>query len=129
MRRALLAASAALFGAGIIAGPALAAEVTIEKKTTTTKEITKEVPESGSTISTVIVAPDPPPPPRVETMPPPPGPDVVWVKGHWGWSPDTHNYVWAPGEYREPPRAHAAWVAGRWIERPNGWVWEEGRWD
>jgi len=29
----------------------------------------------------------------------------------------------------EPPREHAAWTAGRWVERPNGWMWEEGRWD
>ena len=124
MRRALLFAGAAM----LAAGPALADNVTIEKKTIT-KEVTKEAPESGSTISTIVVAPDPPPPPRAETPPPAPGPGVVWVQGHWGWSPDTHAYAWTPGEYREPPRAHAAWIAGRWIQRPNGWVWEEGRWD
>jgi hypothetical protein len=126
MRRALLLAGAAL----IVAGPAFAAsDVTIEKNTTTTTTTTKDIPESGSTVSTVVVAPNPPPPPRVEMPPPPPGPGVVWIKGHWGWSPDTHTYVWSPGIYREPPREHAAWLPGNWIPGHGGWVWEEGRWD
>lgn len=136
MRRALLAAGAAL----IIAGPAFAAsDVTIEKETTTktitkdlpetTTTITKDIPESGSTVSTVIVAPNPPPPLRAEIPPPPPGPGVAWIAGRWSWSPDTHTYVWSPGEYREPPRAHAAWLPGRWIPGHGGFVWEEGRWD
>jgi hypothetical protein len=124
MKRALLAAAAALVSAGIIAGPAFADEVTIEKKTTKARDI----PESGSTVSTVIVAPDPPPPLRAEALPPSPGPDLVWIAGHWSWSPDMQNYVWTPGEYREPPRAHAAWLPGRWMQRHDGWVWDEGRW-
>jgi hypothetical protein len=124
MRRALLAAGAAL----VIAGPAFAAgDVTIEKETTTTT--TKELPESGSTVSTVIVAPDPPPPPRPEIAPPAPGPGLAWVPGHWSWGPDTHAYVWSPGEYREPPRAHGAWLPGAWISGHGGWVWEDGRWE
>ena len=122
MKRTLLLAGAAL----VVAMPAFADDVKVEKKTTT---ITREAPETGSTVSTVVVAPNPPPPVRAEVKPPPPGPDVVWVAGHWSWSPDTHNYAWSPGEYREPPRAHAAWIPGRWMERPNGWIWEEGRWD
>jgi hypothetical protein len=52
---------------------------------------------------------------------------MVWVPGHWGWERD--QYVWLDGKYMEPPREHAAWTAGRWVERPNGWMWEEGRWD
>jgi hypothetical protein len=126
MRRAILAAGAAL----VFAGPALADDMTIEKKTiTTTKEVTTEPPASGSTVSTVIVAPNPPPEPRVEVRPPPPGPAVVWAGGHWSWSPPTHSYVWVPGRYVEPPRAHAAWVPGHWLKRGDGWVFEDGRWD
>lgn len=120
MRRVLLAASAVL----VMAAPAFADEVTIEKKT-----ITREEPQSGSTVSTVVVAPTPPPPPRAEAPPPPPGPAVVWTAGHWSWNPDTHTYVWVAGRYLEPPRAHAAWVPGNWVKTADGWVWEEGRWD
>jgi hypothetical protein len=120
MRRALLAAGAAL----IFAGPALADSVTIEKKT-----ITREEPASGSTVSTVVVAPNPPPPPRAEVPPPPPGPAMVWMGGHWSWNPESHTYVWLTGKYAAPPREHAAWAPGHWAQRPDGWVWQEGRWD
>jgi hypothetical protein len=128
MRRALLAAGAAL----IFAGPAFAAdEVTIEKRTTTTttKEVISEPPASGSTVSTVVIAPNPPPEPRVEVRPAPPGPSVVWVGGHWRWAPAERNFVWVPGKYAEPPRARAAWIPGRWVNRPDGWIFEQGRWD
>jgi hypothetical protein len=33
------------------------------------------------------------------------------------------------GKYLEPPREHAAWAPGRWVQRPDGWVWQEGHWD
>ena len=122
MKRALLTAGAVL----ILTAPAFAqSSVTIEKKTT----ITKEPAESGSTISTEIIAPNPPPAPQAEVPPPPPGPGVTWVSGHWSWSPDTHAYVWIKGKYLEPPRPRAAWIPGRFVQRPNGWIWEEGRWD
>ena len=121
MMRPLVVAGAVL----LLAAPAFAqSSVTIEKKT-----ITKEVPESGSTVSTVVVAPNPPPPPRAEAPPPPPGPEMVWTEGHWSWKPDVHNYVWAEGKYAKPPRPHAAWMPGRWTQRTEGWVWDEGRWD
>jgi hypothetical protein len=120
MRRLLVAAGAVL----LFTAPAFAqSSVTVEKKTT----ITKEEPSVGSTVSTTIIAPNPPPAPRVETPPPPPGPRMVWTPGHWTWERD--KYVWLGGKYVEPPREHAAWVAGRWVQRPNGWLWEEGRWD
>jgi hypothetical protein len=64
-----------------------------------------------------------------EERPAPPGPNVVWVGGNWRWAPAEHNYLWMPGKYAEPPRAHAAWVPGRWIKRGDGWVFEDGRWD
>ena len=121
MKRTLLTAGAIL----ILAAPAFAqSSVTIEKKT-----ITKEVPESGSTVSTVVVAPTPPPPPRAEARPPAPGPEMVWTEGHWSWKPDARNYAWIEGKYVMPPRPHAAWMPGRWTQRTEGWVWEDGRWN
>ena len=120
MRRVLLAAGAVL----LLSGPTFADEVTIEKKT-----ITREEPDSGSTLSTVVVAPNPPPPPRAEVAPPAPGPDLTWVPGHWTWNTQGRDFVWLQGRYVEPPRAHAAWVPGHWVQRESGWVWEDGHWD
>ena len=121
MKRTLLTAGAVL----ILAAPAIAQTSTvIEKKT-----ITKESPETGTTVSKVIIAPNPRPAPRAETPPPAPGPRVVWTPGHWSWNPDTHAYAWLTGKYLAPPREHAAWVPGRWQHRGDGWMWEEGRWD
>jgi hypothetical protein len=122
MRRALLAAGAVL----ILSAPAFADEVTIEKKTTT---ITKEAPESGSTVTTEIIAPTPPPAPQAEIPPAPPGPKVAWVTGHWSWDPAAQNYVWVHGRYMEPPHAHAEWLPGRFVQRPDGWLWEDGSWE
>ena len=121
MKRALLTAGAIL----VLTAPAFAqSSVTIEKKT-----ITKEIPESGSTVSTVIVAPNPPPPPRAEAPPPPPGPEMVWTEGHWSWKSDARDFVWVEGKYAMPPRPRAAWMPGRWVQRTEGWVFEDGRWD
>ena len=120
MKKILLAAGAAV----LLSAPAFADEVTIEKKT-----ITRDVPESGSTVTTEIIAPNPPPPPRVEVRTAPPAPDVAWVAGHWRWDPGAQNYIWVAGRYLAPPRAHAEWVPGRFVQRPNGWLWQDGRWD
>lgn len=120
MRHVLLAASAV----AILAAPAFADEVTIEKKT-----ITRDETRSGSTVPNIIVAPNPPPAPEVEVPPPPPRPTMVWMSGHWRWSPETQSYVWTRGRFAEPPRPQAAWIAGRWLQRPEGWVWQEGHWD
>jgi hypothetical protein len=125
MRRAILAAGAGL----IIAAPALADEVTIDKKTTTTTTTTTTEPNSGSTVSTVVIAPNPPPPPRDEMPPPSPGPAMVWMTGHWMWHPDAQSYVWVHGKYAEPPRDHAAWIPGHWNPRSDGWEWTDGHWD
>ena len=121
MRRLFVAAGALL----VLSVPAFAqTSTTIEKKT-----ITTETPAVGSTVSTTIIAPTAPPAPRVETPPPPPGARMVWGPGHWSWERDKATYAWIGGKYMEPPREHAAWVNGRWVQRPGGWLWEEGRWD
>jgi hypothetical protein len=120
MRRALFAAGAVL----ILSAPAFADQVTIEKQT-----ITRDVPQSGSTETTEIIAPTPPPAPQAEVPPAPPSPDVAWVSGHWSWDPAAQNYVWVHGRYLEPPHAHAEWVPGHFVQRPNGWLWEDGTWN
>jgi hypothetical protein len=124
MRRVLMIAGAAL----ICAGPALAADATIEKQTTVTKELVPAEPHSGSTVSTVIIAPEAPPPPRVEVRPEPPRPGMVWMEGHWEWSPQTRTYRWVAGEFAEPPRPRAVWSPGHWQQRPDGWVFTPGHW-
>lgn len=125
MKHALLVAGAIL----ILAGPALADEVTIEKDTTTTTTTEPAVPSVGSTEPTVIVAPSPPPAPRVEVPPPVPGPGLAWIPGHWTWNPGAMAFGWIAGRYAEAPRAHAAWDTGHWVHHGDGWVWEEGHWD
>ncbi len=110
----------------LLAAPAFAADVTIEKKETT---VTKQVPESGSTVSTTIIAPTAPPSAQVETPPPPPAPTAVWVPGHWLWNPERQTFIWGHGKFLEPPHAHAAWVPGTWLQTPTGWAWHEGHWD
>src|SRR5688572_14621195 len=125
MRRELLTAGAVL----LLSVPAFAQDTTTIEKRTITKEVTREAPESGSTVSTVVVAPNPPPPPRAEAPPPPPGPDMVWMPGHWSWTPAARNYAWVEGKYAAPPRPRAAWMPGRWVQRTEGWVWEDGRWN
>ena len=124
MKRVLMIAGAAL----ICAGPALAADVTVEKRTTITKEVTTEEPGSGSTVSTVIIAPGAPPPPRVEARPEPPRPGMVWQEGYWQWSPQPRTYHWMSGTFAEPPRPAATWTPGHWQQQPDGWVWMPGSW-
>jgi hypothetical protein len=48
------------------------------------------------------------------------------VQGYHRW--DGNAYVWVPGEYRDPPHPHAAWVDGHWAHRSGGYVWVEGHW-
>jgi hypothetical protein len=67
-----------------------------------------------------------PPRPIVETRVVSPGPGYVWIGGYHRW--DGRAYVWAPGRWERPPRAHARWVRHRWVHRHGGWVLVEGRW-
>jgi hypothetical protein len=67
-----------------------------------------------------------PPVPVPEVLVTAPGPDHVWVRGYHRW--DGGAYVWVPGSWQRPPRAHAVWVSGRWRHTSRGWYWVEGRW-
>jgi hypothetical protein len=68
-----------------------------------------------------------PPAPIVERRPPPPGPGYAWRAGHWQWN--GNRYVWVRGYYGRPPYAHASWIPGHWVHRPDGrWVFREGHW-
>ncbi len=124
MKRALIAVGAVL----ILAAPALADEVTIDKQTTTTTTTTT-APAVIPPGSTVAIAPNPPPPAQAELVPPPPDDTANWVGGHWLWNADMHAYTWVAGRYAEPPRVTAVWVPGHWVEQPNGWEWVGGYWD
>jgi hypothetical protein len=55
-----------------------------------------------------------------------PSRDHVWIGGFHKW--DGHAYVWEPGRWERPPRAHAVWVAPRWQHRHDGYVFIEGHW-
>ncbi len=55
-----------------------------------------------------------------------PSREHVWISGYHRW--DGHAYVWEPGRWERPPRAHAVWVAPRWERRRDGYVFVEGRW-
>jgi hypothetical protein len=67
-----------------------------------------------------------PPRVRVEHRPHAPGRDYVWVSGYQRW--DGRGYVWEPGRWERPPRAHARWEAHHWVKRDGGWVLVEGHW-
>ncbi len=117
MKRVLMIAGAAL----ICAGPALAADVTVENRRRSQKSGHRGAGQRQHG-GDRIVAPEPPPPPRVEARPEPPRPGMAWQEGYWEWSPQPRTYRWMPGEFAEPPRPAATWTPGHWQQRPDGWV-------
>jgi hypothetical protein len=68
----------------------------------------------------------PPPSIRVEAHGVAPGPHHVWIDGYHRW--DGVAYVWVPGRWAAPPRAHAHWKAGHWVKSHRGWYWVDGHW-
>lgn len=70
----------------------------------------------------------PPPPLRHEVVIVRPSSRHVWVAGHWDWSPRRHEYVWIPGMWVRPHRAHAAWVGPRWERRGHESFFIRGHW-
>ena len=81
---------------------------------------------SAGTVCAEVVVRVGPPAAIVETRPVRPGPHHVWIAGYHRW--ENNAYVWVPGRWELPPRAHARWVAHRWVRRGGGWVSVEGRW-
>jgi len=67
-------------------------------------------------------------PPAMATMVPVP-PGSVWIPAHYNWDPHAQNYVWLEGEFAQPPRPGAQWVAGHWQQTPTAWVWVDGNWN
>lgn len=55
-----------------------------------------------------------------------PSRDHIWIGGYHRW--DGNAYVWVPGRWELPPRAHARWVPHHWARRNGGWVFVEGHW-
>ena len=77
-----------------------------------------------------VYVPVGPPPPRVEVVPVLPTERVEverWQPGYWRWN--GYDHVWVEGHYVASPRPRAEWIAGRWEQRPRGWVYVEGHWN
>jgi hypothetical protein len=55
-----------------------------------------------------------------------PSPSHVWVQGYQNW--DGQKYAWTAGRWEQPPRAHAKWVAHRWVHKNGGYVMVDGHW-
>ena len=68
----------------------------------------------------------PPPHALVEHRAARPSGRHVWIAGYHRW--DGRAYVWVPGRWELPPRAHAVWVAPRWQHRHGGYIFVEGYW-
>ena len=45
------------------------------------------------------------------------------------WDPGSQNYIWIDGEYTQPPRPGAQWVAGHWTQTADSWVWTNDHWN
>jgi len=73
-----------------------------------------------------IVVRSAPPHAERERRPLRPSRNHVWVSGYHRYNGSA--YVWTPGVWEQPPRAHAHWIAHRWVHRHDGWVLVEGRW-
>ncbi len=68
-----------------------------------------------------------PPAPVVEVRAVAPGPGYFWIGGFHRWNGAA--YVWVPGRWALPPRAHGVWVAGHWRHHArHGWYWIDGHW-
>jgi hypothetical protein len=51
----------------------------------------------------------------------------MWTDGYWDRRGGA--WFWVDGRWLRPPRPHATWVAGRWVEtRPGRWAFQRGHW-
>ena len=74
----------------------------------------------------VAVRYGPPPPPRYGVMGFAPGPGYVWTDGHWDWRGG--SWFWVGGRWQRPPRPHAVWVPGMWVEDHHQRRFVSGHW-
>jgi hypothetical protein len=81
---------------------------------------------AGSAFAEEIIVKTAPPHAIVEKRPVAPSHDHIWIAGYHRW--DGHAYVWVPGRWELPPRAHAVWIAPRWDHRNGGYVFVDGYW-
>ena len=67
-----------------------------------------------------------PPPPRYGVVGVAPGTGFVWTDGYYDWRGG--SYVWVQGRWLRPPRPHAAWVPGAWVQSRQGYRFRRGYW-
>jgi hypothetical protein len=77
----------------------------------------------------IYYVPAPPPAPIYEVQTAPPGPLELffWQPGHWRW--EGGRYIWHRGIWARRPHPAAVWMAPHWEQRPQGYVFIEGRWN
>jgi hypothetical protein len=80
--------------------------------------------EFGTAQALIPVAP--PPAVRVKEVGVAPAPGYVWIPGYHRWT--GNEYVWIPGRWVLPPRAGATWVAPRYVQVGDAWVFHKGYW-
>jgi len=74
-----------------------------------------------------LYVPVPPPPvPVVTVRPVRPAAGYVWVSGYQRWN--GASYVWVPGHWSRPPRAHAHYQRAVWKHDRRGWYLVGGGW-
>jgi hypothetical protein len=82
---------------------------------------------AGSTLNAAVVVRVAPPPARVAVVGAAPGAGYAWTAGNWDWRGG--RWVWVEGRWMRPPRPHAVWAPGTWVERQHGrWGFVRGRW-
>jgi hypothetical protein len=82
---------------------------------------------NNSLTAQVIVKVSPASPKVVLVKPKKPAADMVWVAGHWHWSPRKQKYVWIEGKWIKTRRGHA-YIAGHWKVVRGGYKWIPGHW-
>lgn len=73
-----------------------------------------------------VIVREAPPAVIIERRPPPPSQLHIWVDGYWHWN--STRYVWTSGQWSQPPRGGAVWVAPRYERQEHGYRYAPGRW-
>ncbi|MDE1170203.1 MAG: hypothetical protein PW734_03180 [Verrucomicrobium sp.] len=82
-------------------------------------------------LNIVIPAGNPPPPPPAPSVVEPsyyasPEPGMVWINPQWHWN--GRSWVWWQGYWEHPPRPHAVWVPGGYVQAHDGYHYRGGHW-